>query len=1082
MDLKKWNLIVGWILFCIALFVYGSTVEPTASFWDAGEYISTSAKLQVGHPPGAPLYQMMGAFFSTFAPNSDKIALCVNLLSVFSSAFTLLFMFWSLTYLLRKLSLINNFKNDTISELTIIGSATIGTLSFMFTDSFWFNAVEAEVYAMASLILSIMFYLGLRWEAEMDEPRGDRWLVLISFVIGLSFGVHFMGLLTIPAIGFLYFFKKYDTITPKKFVITNVIMVAVLMFIFKLLLPFTLTFFGQAEVFFVNSLGLPFNSGTIFVGLLLISTFYFVLKYTAKQNLKTLHTLCLCILFILIGFSSWLMLPIRANAGTVINENSPNNARELLAYYNREQYQATHLFYGPFFSEIYADLDSSTPYVDDKPKYEKDTVNHKYIIVNEYKNAKQNLDDKHKGLLPRMWSSAHALNYLKFIGPLDFEIRPEYANDPDLNRVVNKFRMSYERRELDLEEYEKFLVRFGQYINVDKPTLLDNIFFMIEYQFGYMYWRYFMWNFTGRQDDIAGKYTSTNGNWISGISFIDELRLGNQDSLTSDNLNNKARNTYFFIPLILGVIGLLFQMKVDLKNFWVLLLFFLFTGLALKVYLNERPFEPRERDYALVGSFYVFSMWIGFGCFAIFQNIQKYLNTKLASIITISLGLISPTLLASENWDDHDRSNRYTAQSMAKMYLDSCKENAILFTIGDNDTFALWYAQDIENYRTDVRTLNTSLFATDWYIDQMKKKAYKSEPIPSKLTHDFYKWGNNDAIFYQPITSDTLDIKQWMHWIESDDKRTQLELQSGAFTNTFPSKFVRIPIDKESVLRNNIVSPKDSDLILDEIIIEIKEEILYKNRLMMFDILANNNWERPIFFTGGSFADADYLWMKDYLQLTGVTYQLVPIKTKLDPNNPFDMGRINADELYEIVMSWDWGNSSSSEIYHDPETRNNAITYRSTLARLFDTLINEGKIEKATQIIDLGMEKLPFEYYGYYTLIEPFIEGYFKVEKPEKALEIWHKLDKKYQEQITYYASLEIEDQYHNVEAIITQIERYRSVIQLLEIHNQDNLLDEKSLEFNELIKLFPSFYDPKTESYKKKTMSMDKDSLVTNL
>jgi len=577
---------------------------------------------------------------------------------------------------------------------------------------------------------------------------------------------------------------------------------------------------------------MSFNSGSIFAGLLFIVIFYFGIKYTIQKGYTQINTLILCVLFILIGFSSWLMLPIRANAGTVVNENNPNNARELLAYYNREQYQETHLFYGPQFSEIYGGLDPQKPYLDDKPKYEKDLKKKKYIIVNEYKNAKQNLEDAHKAILPRMWSSEHAVNYMRFTGPLKFTIKGEYANDKDLKRVVGEFLADYKRGKLGIEEYTKFLSKFGEYINVKKPSFIDNVSYMFEYQFGYMYWRYFMWNFVGRQNDNQGKYTNQDGNWISGIKSIDALRLGNQEFLTTDDLKNKGRNTYYFIPLIIGLIGFLFQMQYDKKNFWVLTLFFLFTGIALKVYLNERPFEPRERDYALVGSFYVFAIWIGFGVYGIYEGIKKYLSPKVSIPLVLSATLLgAPILMASQNWDDHSRANKYTAPAMAKMYLESCAENAILFTIGDNDTFALWYAQDIEEFRTDVRTVNTSLFATDWYIDQMKRAAYKSAPIPSQLEHEFYRWGNNDAIYYKELTKDTLDIKSWMNWIENPDKRTQAELQSGTFINTFPTKNIRIPVDKEAVLRNGIVAPEDADLIVDEIVLHVKEDLLMDERL-----------------------------------------------------------------------------------------------------------------------------------------------------------------------------------------------------------------------------------------------------------
>ncbi len=1077
-NFTKWNKIIGWIVFAIALCVYSITVEPTASFWDAGEYIATSSKLQVGHPPGAPLFQMIGAFASVFASDPTQIALMVNMTSAFASAFAILFMFWSITILVKKL-IIKDEEFTQGKALAVLGSGIVGSLAFTFTDSFWFNAVEAEVYAMATCILAVLFYLGLLWERDMHKPRGNKWLILISFIVGLSFGVHFMGLLSIPAIGLLYYFKNYKEITVKNFIIANISVVAILLFIFKLLLPSTLKFFGAAEVFFVNSIGLPFNSGTIIAGLVIIAAFYFGIRYTRKKDYVQLNTLLLCVIFILVGFSSWVMLPIRANAGTVINENNPNNARELLAYYNLEQYPETHLFYGPQFTEIYAGLDQDNPYEDDKPKYEKDLKTGKYVIVNDWKNAKQNLDDAHKAILPRMWSTEHIANYMEFTGPIKFTIKPEFQSEEELLNAVTQFRREYASGKLDNNDYHKFLQSFGNYIDVEKPSFWDNVYYMFDYQMGYMYWRYFMWNFVGRQDDNQGNLTDLEGNWISGIKFIDEMRLGSQDNLPSDDLNNKARNTYYFLPLLLGLIGFVFMLQRDKKNFWVLLIFFLFTGLALKIYLNERPFEPRERDYALVGSFYVFAIWIGFGVYALFDLLKGHLKPKLlAPIVTVVCLLAVPVVLAAENWDDHDRSNRYTAQAMAKMYLQSCQQDAILFTIGDNDTFALWYAQEIEGYRTDVRTVNTSLFATDWYIDQMKRAAYEGKPIPSQLTHDFYKWGNNDAIYYKPVTNDTMLIKNWMRWIETDDPRTKGDLQSGKKVNTFPTKHIRIPVDKEAVLKNGIVKPEDADLIVPYIDIHLKGDLLFKNRLLMLDIIANNNWERPIYFTGGSYGDDDFLWMKDYLQLDGVTYKLVPIRTKMDPRNPFEMGRIDTDLMYKNVTSWDWGNSNDPNIYHDPETRKNAITYRSNLARLVETLIQEGKKDKAKVIIDLAMDKMPIEYYEYYTLLEPYVTGYYQVGEKQKARELWNKIAKKYQEKLTYFGSLELKEQYRYAEEIVTNVERYRSVVDLLLVNQDREMIEEKADEFNRYIGLFTRLYS-EDEGYDEEELRKQEEDLI---
>jgi hypothetical protein len=1058
----KWNKILGWFVFAIALLTYWLTVEPTASFWDAGEYITTASNLEVGHPPGAPLYQLMGAFFSIFAMDPTNIALTINLMSVFASAFTVLFMFWSLTILLTNIVK----KNDELTQnnqVAILGSAAVASLAFGFTDSFWYSAVEAEVYAMAAFIMSVLFYSALRWEREMNTPRGDRWVIIIAFLVGLSFGVHFMGLLTIPAIGFLYFFKNYKTVTIKNFIIANLVTVAILLFIFKLLLPMTLRFFSASEIFFVNTMSLPFNSGTIIALFVFIGVFYFGLKYTRKQSYIQFNTILLCILFIFIGFSSWFMLPVRANAGTVINENNPNNARELLAYYNREQYPETHLFYGPQFSEDYSGLDENKPFLDDKPKYEKDLKTKKYVIVNDVKNAKQNFDDAHKSLLPRMWSIEHSANYIELTGPLEFTIRPEYSREKLLIDEVSKFKQAYNEGLVDSEDYHKFLKQFGDYLIIEKPSFITNMKFMFEYQFGYMYWRYFMWNFTGKQDDVQGRYDNLHGNWISGIPFVDQFLTGPQENLPSDALLNKGRNTYFFLPLLIGILGVLFHAKYDKKSFWVLLVFFLFTGLALKVYLNERPFEPRERDYALVGSFYVFAMWIGYGVYALYDIVKGYIKPSLALPVVLAITtLAGPVLLASQNWDDHDRSNRYTAQSMARMYLDSIEKNGIIFTIGDNDTFALWYLQNIEGYRRDVRVINTALFATDWYIDDMKKKAFESDPIPSQLSHDKYKYGTNDYVIYNPTKKDTVDIKTWMNWIANDSEVTKFTIpRSGQTVNTFPSKTVRITVDKAAVLANGVVQQKDADKIVPYIDMTIGDDIIYKNRLLMLDIIANNDWKRPIYFSGGSFGDDDYLWMKDYLQMDGVVYKLVPIKTKQDKDNPFDMGRVDADLTYDIVQKWDWGNSGDPDIYHDIETRRNGLTYRSNLARLAEALINEDKLDKAENILDLAMEKMPVDKFEFYSLLDSYILGYYEISKPEKGREIYEQLTIIYQEKLLYFSSMKTKDQIDLRREIYTDMERYRNIVNIIVEKDSKEMAEKEAATFNGYIKLFPYLYAP---------------------
>jgi hypothetical protein len=1191
-NFNKWNTITGWVVFAIALITYSLTVEPTMSFWDCGEYIATAAKLEVGHPPGAPLYQMMGAFFAMFATDASQVALMVNMMSVFSSAFTILFLFWSLTILLRKL--ISRFSEiDTPTSIAILGSAAVGSLAFTFSDSFWFNAVEAEVYAMASLFIALLFWLGLRWEQDMDTPRANKWLLLISLIIGLSFGVHFMALLTIPAIGFLYFFKNYKTVTVKNFIIANIIVVSVLLFIFKLLLPLTMALFGKTEVFMVNNFGLPFDSGTIFVTILLIFLFYVGLNYTTHNgNIKykqliyvllvafitltawmllpfpdflkllvfvlttflvlglkhavkqettesknmivnlvfaiylfalllllylfnipiskqitylvavvlfyfgykyfklqyynQLNTLLLSILFILIGFSTWMMLPIRANANTVINENKPSDAAEVLAYYNREQYGNNPLFYGPQFSDAYAGLDKERPYLDKKPNYERDYKSGKYIITNNYKNAEQNSDDSQKAFLPRMWSPDHAENYMSFTKPLEFRMDPNhdyaadlpgYGVDPEklseeelasyttqlrneMAKTITEFRKAYAAGEVDLDGYTKFLKTYQDFLILEKPSTVDNFKFMFEYQFGYMYWRYLMWNFTGRQNDVQGKYDDLDGNWISGIKFFDEARLGPQDTLPTDVKNNKGRNLYYGIPFILGLLGLIYHANKDLKSFYVLLILFLFTGLALKVYLNERPFEPRERDYALVGSFYVFAMWIGLGVYAIFDFIKQWVQPKLAApLVIVATLLAAPVLMASQNWDDHDRSDKYTALAMAKAYLSSCEPNAILFTIGDNDTFPLWYAQEVENYRTDVRIVNTSLFMTDWYIDQMKAKAYESEGMPISFTHDQYVGDKLDYSVHISKTDKRWDIKDFIKFIGTDDERTLIEMNNGQKIHFYPTNKIRIPVNKNAVIASKVVSEKYNDSIVPYIDVDIKGQALYKNRLMMLDIVANNDWKRPIYFTGGSFGDDDYMWMKNYLQLDGMVYKLVPVKTPIPKDgSPLDMGQIDTEKMYAIVTKWDWGNSESPHIYHDPETRKNSISYRTNLARLMEQLINEGKSEKAKKIIDLAMQKMPLQYYGYYTMLEPFAGGYYEVKEKQKARALLTQLMQKYQENLKYYNTLDAYGQNALYSDIVTDIERYRGLLQVMKDRGDNEFYEKNKITFNSYNKMFKRF------------------------
>jgi hypothetical protein len=778
------------------------------------------------------------------------------------------------------------------------------------------------------------------------------------------------------------------------------------------------------------------------------------------------------------------MLPIRANANTVINENKPSDAAEVLAYYNREQYGVNPLFYGPQYTEAFAGLDKNNPYLDKAPNYERDYKTGKYIITNNFKNAEQNTDNNQKTILPRMWSGEHIENYMNFTNPPQFRLNPDYPYEDDLakygidpsqlseedynkaiaqlknetEKIVTEFRQAYAQNQIDNEGYVTFLKSYGDYLIVEKPTTADNLGFMVEYQFGYMYWRYLMWNFVGRQNDVQGKYDYLDGNWLSGISFIDELHLGSQDNLPSDVLNNKGRNVYFFLPFILGLIGLMYHANKDLKSFYVLLALFLFTGIALKIYLNERPFEPRERDYALVGSFYVFAIWIGFGVYALYESAQKYLAPKLAGPIIIAASLLAaPVLMASQNWDDHDRSGKYTAVAMAKAYLESCDQDAILFTIGDNDTFPLWYAQEIEKVRTDIKIVNTSLFMTDWYIDQMKTKTYESDALPISFTHDEYVGDKLDYVAHIPKVESRWDIKDFINFIKNP--KSTVDMQNGQTIHFYPTNKIRIPVDKNIIIKNKVVNPKHNDSIVPYIDLDIKGNALYKNRLMMLDIVANNNWKRPIYFSGGAFDNEDYIWMKEYLQLEGMVYKLVPIRTALSKDaSPLDMGQIDSDKMYAKVMKWDWGNGESPKIYHDPETRRNSITYRTNLSRLMNQLIVEGQKDKAKKIIDLAMTKMPVEYFDYYSLVEPFAGGYYKINEKLKAQQLLDKLILKYRENLNYYGNLKSSEQTSIAIPIITDIERYRSLLTVMKENDDLDFYNKNRIVFNTYIKMFDRF------------------------
>jgi len=942
--LEKW---CSWIVFLIALVSYILTVEPTNSFWDCGEYIATAYKLQVGHPPGAPLFVLIGNLFSQFAfGHVEKIALMINLMSVACSAGTILLLFWTTERMIKKVTP----NNEPL--LATLGAA-VGSLVYTFSDSFWFSAVEGEVYAMSSFFTALVFWSIVKWEQDLGtNPKANKWLIFIAYLIGLSIGVHLLSLLVIPAIVLMYYFKKY-TFSLKGFIIANAISIVLLGLIYNFIIPQFVNIAGKFEIFFVNEMSLPFNSGTIFFFIVTILAIIYGLNHSQKHEYYNVNTVILACAFFLIGYMSFFTLVIRSNANTPIDENSPEDAVSLLSYLNREQYGFSPLLYGQYFNTEVVN------YADGKPVFVKDEKTKKYIISDDKKSSIPIYEKEKSGLFPRMWSrnQSHIEGY------------QEWADLKNLQR---------------------------------KPSFSENLKFFFSYQINYMYFRYFMWNFAGRQDDIQGHGELNKGNWLSGINFIDNARLGPQKSLPEHFKKNPGRNTYYFLPLILGLLGLLFQYQKSPKDTWVIFLLFFFTGLAIVIELNQHPFQPRERDYAYVGSFYAFSIWIGIGAVAIYSLFNQYIKNHRLVLSISALTLFVPMLMAKEGWDDHDRSERYTAREFAKNYLKSCAPNAILFTMGDNDTFPLWYIQEVEGYRTDIRIVNLSLLNTDWYIDQMKRDAYDGEAVPFSLTRDKYKQGTRDvAVFIDKGVSDNaINLHDFNSWIHSDQSKTKINI--GKDYDFFYAKKITIPVNRKNVLKNNLVHENDTNLILDSLELNLNTNQLEKKDIMILDLIESNNWERPIYFaiTIGS-SGRSFLYLDKYFQLDGMAYKLVPIEA----NSGEEMGRVNTDVLYPILMNeYQWGNLNG-DIYLDETNIRMTMNFRNNFSRLAQQLIIDGDHKKAKKVLDKCMvlmpgDKVPLNYF-----VHPIANSYYAIKDSDTANKLISDLYNTYSSELEYFLS-----------------------------------------------------------------------------
>ncbi len=1024
MSYKKINTLAGWVIFLIAATVYLSTIEPTASFWDCGEYISTAYKLEVGHPPGAPLFNLIGRFFTLFS-DEHGAALMINAMNGICSAFTILFLFWTITAFAKKIALQSGELNPA-KILTIMGSGIVGSLAYTFSDSFWFSAVEGEVYAMSSFFTAIVFWAILKWEEVADEPHSLRWIILIAFLMGLSIGVHLLNLLAIPAIVFVYYFKRYK-ITRNGFILTSIISVVTLGVVQAGIIPGIVSWAAKFELFFVNSLGMPFNSGTIFYFLLVVSASAWGLWYTTKKNKPALNTGILAITMLLIGYSSFFTLVIRSQANTPMDENNPENAINLLSYLNREQYGDWPILYGQYYN---APLDPAQPYKDGNPTYTKDEKAGKYVITQDKKNSIPNYDKRFCTIFPRMHSDQrnHVSGYRDWA---DIKGTPVTTTDQN-----------------------------GEAKTLMKPTFGENLTFFFRYQLGHMYARYFMWNFVGRQNDIQGHGGVLKGNWLSGIAPIDAVRLGPQENLPSSMTSNKGYNRFYFLPLILGLVGLFFHFKKDKLDGFIVFLLFVLTGVAIIVYLNNTPYQPRERDYGYVGSFYAFAIWIGLGVFAIADVLSKKVSSNIATVVAIIIGLFSaPVLMAKEGWDDHDRSDRYTARDFAANYLNSCAPNAILFTNGDNDTFPLWYAQEVEGIRTDVRVVNLSLSNTDWYIEQMRRKAYDSDPIPLTLKEEQYRQGTRDyvPVYYNPnIISDSTryyNVKQLMEFVGSEDPQAKIQTQSGMELSYLPTDKVLIPVDSALVVGNGTVPKGMESMVLKAMPWKINKQYLMKNDLMIMDIISTNNWKRPIYFAV-TVGDDAYMNLEPYFQLEGLAYRLVPMRMQT-----FDgqTGKANTDIMYENMMNkFKWGGMSNDGIYMDENNLRMTMNLRNNFARLAEALIAEGKNDKARKVIDRCMQEMPRKNIPYNYFMLPIAEVYYKLGMNKEADALLKDIADIYEEDLTYYFRFKGK----LAESIDTERQQAMAVMQRLgqvaRMNKQEKLANELDARFKKLTTSYP--------------------------
>ncbi|MFR9620361.1 MAG: DUF2723 domain-containing protein [Rikenellaceae bacterium] len=987
-----WNKVLGWSTFAIALIVYLMTMEPSSSMWDCGEFIATSYKLEVGHPPGAPLFMILARVATIFAPSTHYVPHAVNAMNCLASAFTILFLFWTITHLARRIFVRDGEPNmsDARSWVTL-AAGFIGAISYTFTDTFWFSAVEGEVYAISSMFTALVVWLMFKWDDEADEPHALRWIVLIAYLMGLSIGVHILNLLTIPALVFIYYFRTQSNITWKGVALSILVSGAILLFVNGFVLSQSIYMGAMFDLFCVNVLGLPTNIGMAIFSLAVIGALGYASYYTHRRRMVLLNVVALSMTMLFVGYSSYASVTIRAVTNPPMNSNNPDNPHALLSLLSRDQYGSRPLIYGASYAapvESYATRDLYN-YNKETGKYEKHSTLTGY-----------NYPSQFMKLFPRMWDSRR--------GESGYKPWAAYRTRqaPATNRSGEVLRDGHGQVIMeDVYDYGAPVYYRGQ--QIIEPTFAENVNFFFRYQMGYMFWRYFMWNFAGRQSDVqASSVAIASGNWLSGIDWIDEANLGPQSNLPSELESNKARNKYYFLPFLLGLLGLIWHLNRDKKGFTIVMWMYVMMGIALVVYFNTSPSEPRERDYVYAGAFYAYAIWIGLGMAALYELVARVMKreSRVAVAVAALLSLSVPALLASENWDDHDRSHRTMARDIGWNYLNSTLPNSIIMNYGDNDTFPLWFNQEVDGVRTDVRIMNTSYLGGEWYIDQMKAWANDSAPVPFSMPRSKYAYAN-DMVIVDNRVDRPVDIKEVVDFIRSDDKRTQVALSDGSMNDFIPTSKIALPVNKENALASGIVSAKDADLMVDTIVFTLPGRTITKSEMMILDLLANFDWKRPLYFTQAYIMQN--LGLIDYLQFDGYAFRFVPIYTKV--SSAWEIGRIDVDYAESLLMNvYRYGNLSDPRVYvdHTIQYNVNASKGREAFGRVAKELIKRGDEQRALEVLNFGLEKFPVTQLRYTAAnTVPLIEAYYEAGAMKKGDELMMMYANNIREYIEYYLS-----------------------------------------------------------------------------